>query len=219
MSYKEKEVGMHHVKDNFCQIPQTKFEDPEDILRYFFKIKCEDPRAQVFLMTGEEDCEAMVRSYVCSNLPLMEVYRPGEDYETEEEFMDPGSMFAHMNDRQKLIYEIAEKIISLWGQNAFKDSDIMVLEYETECEIYLFVNPSDSENAIKAIEDFNVEVSSKGYSPLSFDSEMSMITGQLKPKWEGGGFLQKRKIRKENKWYEERFDTLIKSIKPYLRKF
>ncbi|MDE5791768.1 MAG: hypothetical protein K2H96_11150 [Muribaculaceae bacterium] len=223
---KEGEVVMHHVKDYFCELPQVEFGDVEEALTQMWRIKQDDPRRVIHLFRngeegseGENEPEIVVQSMVCSNLPLLTFFEPDGSCDDEEEFMNPKMMLAWINAKTKFVSDMAERIADSWGEDARRGWEIFDTEYETSTDVYLAVDPSESDDAVRVMENFNRDVLPKGYKSLWFDAETSMIMGSLDPKWEGNNFFKKHQIRKENKWYDARFNRFIDDLKPYLRKF
>lgn len=216
---RNEEVVMHHVKDYFTEIPQTEFSDFGEALASLIKYKQENPREVCMLCRWNGDNEEEVSLYcsLCSNLPLISV--SSSDGEYVETYLDPEKVLHLMDHPEKFISEVTSKINEICSDDPAKVWRLNFWDFEEVTEIYLVIDSSEVENALKVMDEFNRDVAANGYQGLSFNKELCAITGELKPKAVKGGFFEKRRIKKENQFYDDRFALFISLVKTYLRKY
>lgn len=215
----ERLMVKYHTNDYLTGLPEWRNEGLDTVLEEIFKIKQENPRTQINLIgfDGKEEYD-VADVTACSNIPYMYIGLPDGNLSDKFIPLDPDEMLEWMNDKRKFISDLKEEIYSVWKL----DGDCLwrVFEYSEKevWEIILFVNRADSGKAKEIMDDFNHEISAFGYPALYFDSECAVITGELQPK-KIKGLFNRKKIKRENEWYDKRFDTLLDALKPHLRRF
>ena len=209
-----------NLKEYNLYLCQQPVDSIEEALRQLMQSKRDNPGSVVFMFPDSDEKNdewdekgiGIRTSHDYSNVPYIDCTL-FEDYCDDNPESHKNAL--KMNEQEYIEFLVAEirKHLDISDVDRWT---FAAIDVDDDYNILLYIAGKYWPEVKKMVKSFNEKNKNEGYAPLNVNDATMTVEGVFSARHPEGGFLKKRRIRKQNKSYEKDLLEFLDSLHEYL---